>query len=170
MYCDECGYLGEIRAEPSDSPLLAIFNLKAQIYNMSKLVKEGYEILDVDYMKIPRKAIHIFQRAYGKGIAKDRCMYQSVKPKSVQTAGLHVHFSDTQDITDNEDRHIAYVQRNQMDMPRIIRTFDEAFATEIKEAKRQKGLYELKTHGFEYRSLPASADLFKVLDVLRKLN
>lgn len=41
------------------------------------------------------------------------------------------------------------------------------FALQIKETKRIPGCYELKTHGFEYRSLPASVSVVEVAKVIQ---
>lgn len=52
----------------------------------------------------------------------------------------------------------------------IFKKLDEAFAEEIKEAKRLPGFYEIKSDGrIEYRSLPSNVSLFKVIDVINSI-
>jgi hypothetical protein len=55
------------------------------------------------------------------------------------------------------------------DFVKIVRSLDKIFEKEIKDAKRIPGFYEMKSHGFEYRSLPCSIDLDKVVDALKKV-
>lgn len=55
-----------------------------------------------------------------------------------------------------------------INIPKIIFYLDAEFAREIKEAKRATGLYQMKSYGFEYRSLPATIDILEVADFLEK--
>jgi len=70
------------------------------------------------------------------------------------TAGIHVHFS-SRDSETGEVLELPYKS--------IVKQMDEVFEKEISESKRIKGEYEFKKHGFEYRSLPCNADIYKVL-------
>lgn len=71
-----------------------------------------------------------------------------------EPAGFHVHFG-------------AYCP---IDMPLIIKAFDERFKKEILAAQRTLGAYRMKPHGFEYRSLPATIDSIAVTQLLIDLN
>jgi hypothetical protein len=78
------------------------------------------------------------------------------------TAGLHIHFS----------RHNEGGKRVQLPFVEIIKAFDERFKNIITLAGRNLGEFEIKQHGFEYRSLPADITLsipiefaFKILSI-----
>ncbi len=70
------------------------------------------------------------------------------------TAGIHVHFS-------RRDKKTGKLLM--LPYEGITLEMDKVFENEIIESDRIKGEYELKPHGFEYRSLPANADILKVL-------
>jgi hypothetical protein len=74
------------------------------------------------------------------------------------TAGMHVHFSKR----DQSGRVIPFETEQ---VYRIVKTMDEAFQKEITAADRIAGEYEIKRHGFEYRSAPCNADVYKTLKV-----
>lgn len=79
------------------------------------------------------------------------------------TAGIHIHFS-------SRDARTGEVI--ELPIEDIVRRMDHYFKYDIHNAGRNLGEYELKDHGFEYRSLPANTDIFRVLKtafkVLRK--
>lgn len=68
------------------------------------------------------------------------------------TAGIHVHFS----------RHLDG-KRVQLPIEKIVKRMDRMFEMEIKASGRIFGEYEIKTHGFEYRSLPTDTSIDKVI-------
>jgi len=70
------------------------------------------------------------------------------------TAGIHVHFSS---------RNAETGEVIQLPIENIVGQMDEIFKKEIKLSKRNKGEYEEKIHGFEYRSLPCDTDIYKIL-------
>jgi hypothetical protein len=70
------------------------------------------------------------------------------------TAGIHVHFSS---------RNAETGEIIQLPIESIVGQMDEIFKKEIKLSKRNKGEYEEKVHGFEYRSLPCDTDIYKIL-------
>lgn len=85
------------------------------------------------------------------------------------TAGLHVHFSD--EITYRVKNFAEPGYHDQavfgpLNIPRIVYLLDTAFKDVIADAGRQSGLYEMKPHGFEYRSLPTTVDLDRLVTVL----
>lgn len=67
----------------------------------------------------------------------------------IGTAGLHVHFS----------RHDEEGRRMQLPIPDIVYAMDAFFGKTIAKANRVCGEFEIKPHGFEYRSLPATVDI-----------
>lgn len=70
----------------------------------------------------------------------------------IGTAGLHVHFS----------RHDTQGRRVQLPILSIVRAMDDHFNQTISRACRICGEFEIKPHGFEYRSLPATVDVNEV--------
>lgn len=68
------------------------------------------------------------------------------------TAGVHVHFS----------RHDEG-QRVQLPIHRIVYAMDAFFNKTIAKANRICGEFEIKPHGFEYRSLPATVNVQDVV-------
>jgi len=154
--CDECGYLAEIRGEPKDNIISAIFSLREKEFRLKRKIKENIILSDSPYANIPKKLMFKFRRTYGKGAAHDECMYKDIKEKSFQTAGLHIHFSNRYERTlhCNCGLTSTYQYSEQLNVPRIIKALDKFFIKQIKEAKRQIGIYEMKPWGFEYRSLP----------------
>lgn len=56
-----------------------------------------------------------------------------------------------------------------LNIPRIVQQMDAAFEAEIKASNRKPGFYEMKHYGFEYRSLPATINIMKVVKVLKSL-
>ena len=118
-------------------------------------------------MRVPQRLLWEALREHGKPSypqGRGNIYGMDYKPSCRDSrAALHIHFSDT--YTDAKgDKHCRI-----MDMPKIIQKLDGAFKKEIKEAKRLPGFYEMKPHGFEYRSLPCSVDLDEVVKVLKEL-
>jgi len=166
--CDDCGYLAEIRGEPCPDIISAIYSLKEKVFRMKKDMDNQYKLSFEPFLKVPEEFLHEAQRKYGKGRAQDECMYGKIKPKKVQTAGLHIHFSDIEENVYRSKRgeEFTYITTNQLNMPRLIHRLDVAFKDEIKATHRQPGLYEMKEWGFEYRSLPNNIKLEKLIPVL----
>lgn len=188
--CDECGFLAETRGEPNSDIDKAVLSIIEKEQKLKRQLDKDIELLEIPFIKLPEETMHNFRRTYGKGQSKDRGMYQDIKPKKHQTAGLHIHFSNFDKVVTSfivkktmlfvdkklihspeieEEKREEVIQIHQLDIPFIIRFLDEHFSTEIKETKRQKGMYELKSHGFEYRSLPNNIDLEKLTSVLFEL-
>jgi hypothetical protein len=79
------------------------------------------------------------------------------------TAGLHVHFSNPRKV---DGRVGQTVVSEHFDFVQIIRDLDKEFKDWIEAAERVPGMYELKPHGIEYRSLPATIDPLLVASFL----
>lgn len=183
---DECGYLLEARSTPDMSPLTAVYLLRASVERLRRdAQQDGYDIQPkLDTVTLPRDLVRTALRTNGKRVSRTQGnMYGHEYPlngPALTRAGLHVHFSNQDDVWGisksqwDEKRSAArpyQMQRNlPLDMPKIIRTLDVEFAREIKAAKRLPGAYELKHHGFEYRSLPQSVDLDRLVLVLEQID
>jgi len=61
---------------------------------------------------------------------------------------------------------IEYVVNKFIDVPKVLMVLDKEFKDEIAKAKRLPSAYEVKKHGFEYRSLPNNVAIDKLLYVL----
>lgn len=61
--------------------------------------------------------------------------------------------------TDNDGKFFP-ARFGLLDVPRIVRAFDDVFKHEIKDSKRQPGEYCIKDNRLEYRSLPNSVFSF----------
>ena len=70
------------------------------------------------------------------------------------TSGMHIHFS-------SRDSNTGEVIN--LPIEKIVKRMDESFKDIICTADRNYGEYELKSHGFEYRSLPCNVDVYRVL-------
>lgn len=183
---DGCGYLAETRSEPHSDPFSAAHLLlaaddKAHViatHAKMKLVLAANRKLDTAFLrevkrmgfgakgKMMADRYRLRGNLYGHDFLNDDL--------NISHAGLHVHFSDQAEMTtyDTYQRDPArrvqktlYI-RTQLDIPKIVRLLDKAFADEIKRAGRLPGFYEIKGHGFEYRSLPATVDVLRVARVL----
>jgi hypothetical protein len=173
---DEGGLLAEARSEPHREPGKALALFKWEISELEKMAEDkGLFLHRWAFRKVPQKFFDSVIRRYGKGpVPRERgSMYghEYLGGKPIFRAGLHVHFSDSSTVTleNGFDRIVPHP----VDMPRIIRSLDEAFSYEIKKSGRLPGLYEMKfrTHGgFEYRSLPTNVDFVKLERVLRGLH
>jgi len=170
---DGCGYLAEARGEPKESIVSAVFSLKEAEFKLTRIAqKKGVSLQEIPYKTLPKAFTYACAREFGKGIAKDACMYGAVKQNKIATAGLHIHFSSTSDSNERckcgEWIHTRSCKT--MDMPRIIKALDKRFYIDIKWAKRQLGLYEMKPYGFEYRSLPNNIPLTELSDFIEDFN
>lgn len=186
---DECGYLAEVRAEPHKDPLTAAYLMlaeedrlqyKARNFTVGQciLVKNGATRQLSDEFKrqaLRQRGKQEYPQGRGNIYGKD----YSPKDK-LSRAGLHVHFSNSEEVRWTSEgvackecghRHKSEFSRTvpqQQDIAKIVRTLDEAFKEQIKAAKRIPGFYELKPHGFEYRSLPADVNPVLVARVIEK--
>lgn len=186
---DECGFLAEVRGEPHSDPLTAAYlflaeedrtRMKASNFVAGKCILSTENPTRQLTPEFKREAL----RRFGKGAyphERGNLWGKDYSPRDkMSRAGLHVHFSDTKVIEHKRPidcRHcgkrinetLDYKEEipQQQDMVKIIQTLDRAFASQIKEAKRIPGCYELKTHGFEYRSLPASVSVVEVAKVIQ---
>lgn len=166
-YADSCGYLLEARGEPHYDPNKARWLLHATICELKNAaLKYGLRLMNEDSVDLPRKYILSVLRKFGKGVSKSSFMYGRGYASSRPRAGLHIHFSN-QITVDGRNGPVTISQ--QMDIPRIIATMDGIFHDEIKKARRIPGEYEMKTHGFEYRSLPATVRLENVVSALEEI-
>lgn len=172
---DEMGFLIELRSEHSYNPIHVInsienlldianrrahkMNLETKLVDFIKISPEFKEYVSSKYrhsmMPDHTKNLYGFKESHHTGIHDLRA-----------TAGLHVHFSSR-----NIDE--SGCTMNVLPVEKIVKEMDDMFLSEIKEVDRILGEYEMKEHGFEYRSLPATSKINKVcfvsIDILNKV-
>lgn len=164
---DDFGFLIEERTRPHDNPEMIIQDLdklheaiiyQAKLFNLRIVLQDEMSMGNYN-----SKLINMLSEKYGYGILEDlTANINSGVTKSHATgiidnhltAGLHVHFS----------RKTSDGKRVQLPMFKIVSEMDKIFFDEIKESKRMHGEFEVKPYGFEWRSLPATADIKKVLN------
>jgi hypothetical protein len=173
---DSCGYLVECRAEPHAKPLDAMYLMKAELERITaKATEEGYELELAATADIPREFLRQALRRHGKSQAHSFFAYGGAYRNTKPRAGLHLHFGTTTKVKaiggsgENEYEYEKSITQI-ANIPRVLWILDMAFKDEIIAAKRVRGEYEIKEHGFEYRSLPANIDLNKVVTVLNQIN
>lgn len=162
---DECGYLAEVRGEPHCDPYLASALFKAEEARVRKMADKAGVILyrSEATFRLPARLLWQAMREHGKpsypqGRGNIYGKDYSIHNKQ-QRAALHVHFSN--EIVTDKVTHSGMI-----DMVKYIQALDKAFAGPIKEANRLPGFYEMKPHGFEYRSLPCTVGTDEVAEVI----
>lgn len=164
---DDFGFLVELRSRPHQTPEPIMDDMKNLQAGFSELAKNfGLRLEIKDSMPIDKWLINYldyWRTKYNYYNLKD--LTENITPGSTRThatgfsdsaeiltAGIHVHFSRKLD-----------GKRVQLPIQEIVKTMDEKFKDEISKANRISGEYEIKPYGFEYRSLPASCSLHKVV-------
>jgi hypothetical protein len=162
---DDFGFLIELRSLPHEAPKLVLADLQNLMDGFSNLAcLFGLKLELKESMPIDRSLIYELRIKYNYFNLKD--LTENINSGTIKThatgisdnaelltAGLHVHFSRKLD-----DKRV------QLPIHNIVDAMDLKFKNEIAKAKRISGEYEIKPYGFEYRSLPVSVDLSKVLD------
>lgn len=168
---DESGLLAEARGLACDNIIDAVFSLKADIFRLEQIAKKlGVDLIDAAIGTVPKSVKIKASRIFPKGLTKHQNMYGfEAHRNSVHenTAGIHISFTRPQKVLGKE----GYIEYFAMfDYIQIFRRLDLAFKEEIRDAKRNPGFYELKPDGrIEYRSLPSTVNLNKVIEVLKDI-
>jgi len=176
---DSCGYLAEFRSAVHTDLLELKYNfLKVVEETTARAKVDGFDLIVSNEINLPSSDQRAWLRTTGKtpfDYSMRGNLYGKLwEPRNRATAGMHVHFSNTSTYVHTSTTaacgHSTTSTRSYhgvLNIPKIIQTFDKAFAEEIKGARRLKGEYEMKPYGFEYRSLPANINLDKVIEVLK---
>ena len=171
---DDNPLLGEIRTAPDSNAYIVIGEVLGRIKEIQTSIATMEYVMKIVPSKVlTPEAYEAMLRdwQYLKTSMHRKNLYGKVWASSPMTvnAGLHVHFSDQSGeyfSKDNITKNPIYAQ---LDIPSMVRYMDKLFAKEITAAKRTIGEYELKAHGFEYRSLPNNVDLWKLAEALKKI-
>jgi len=166
---DDYGFLIEIRTLPHMDPesvysdwkkLYDSFKYQAKKFNLRIVIKNemptDYDLLHFlklkyNYTNLPDLTENIHTGTvltHATGIFGSRL-----------TAGTHVHFS----------RKRYDGRRVQLPIREIVKKMDEHFSKYISNSNRIFGEYEIKSYGFEYRSLPAEVPLKHVIKYAFKI-
>jgi hypothetical protein len=169
---DGCGYLIEARGLPYDNIYEAVYSLNAEIHRIEDLLPSNVMLLDSPVEKLSKEFLFKISRKYVKGLTKYQNIYGYSNHRiknNERTAGVHISFTDTKSYYGKDNQKFTYNQN--FDWLSIFKALDSYFSDEIKDAKRNKGFYELKEDGrIEYRSLPADIDLNKVIRAINLIN
>lgn len=172
---DDCGWLAEARGQAFYSPREAVFSLFADINRLETTAdKLGVLLVKEPFLEVPRDVVLACRRAHAKGVLRYQNLYGYAEHKrpNRKTAGVHISFTQPREIRYPPVRGAPQIEVVNLifDYVQIFRKLDAAFASEIKEAQRRPGFYELKCDGrIEYRSLPNNVNLLKVLSVLEDI-
>jgi len=168
---DEFGFLVEIRTDPHTTCETLLKDFQARFSELEeKAHKLGMHLeslhrrtLNSEFIKcLANKYCHstlldttanIYagtSKSHATGLDSDCC----------GTAGLHIHFS----------RYTRNGKRIQLPIVKIVKAMDRHFERTISLARRNLGEFEIKPHGFEYRSLPSDITLmFAVKEAFKLL-
>jgi hypothetical protein len=169
---DEFGFLVELRTRPhtnSKDLLKEYAELHSALVVYAEKLK--LDLVVVHKMPIDKTFINYLSKKYSYDSLLDTTAniypytaksHATGLDKGYGTAGLHIHFS----------RHWEDGRRVQLPFVEIIKALDNKFKDIILLAERNLGEFEIKVHGFEYRSLPADITLaipvefaFKILKI-----
>ncbi len=168
---DECGWLAEARGKPKSDPIEAAFSCLADIHRLKTLVTEKkLRLSSVSYAELTPELMRQARRTHGKrNYPEGRGNIHNLDfapDDELARAGLHIHFSDYYERKD--DKGVVHQDHCPINMPKIIQAFDKEFEADIYEAKRLPGFYEMKSWGFEYRSLPNTINLVRVAEFIQR--
>ena len=166
-------YLLEIRGKQAGTALEAKYNmLHLQEFEQQRLRKAGYDIdFDTNAIVLDRAERAELRRQEIKSPMQQYRIGGGIRlPRAgVVTAGLHVHFDNGFERSRCCSRVSRSIEASPVNIPRIVYVLDKAFWNEILKAGRQPGLYEMKPYGFEYRSLPTTVDIDRLVKVLNMI-
>ena len=175
---DEFEFLVELRSLPSDRFYPVYTSLKHEELQYSlRANKFDMELNDEPNKTVTKKFVDDLWNKYNLHRFNDKDFTKNIynddnpshhfgvlstdkEDNKRLTAGIHVHFSSR----DSKTGEVIYLPEEE-----IIRKMDHNFKHEIHNAGRNLGEYEMKTHGFEYRSLPSNIDIYKVLKIAFKI-
>jgi hypothetical protein len=168
---DEFGFLVEIRTEPQTTPEALLKDFQTRFIELEeKAYKLNMHFENLHKRIVDEKFINRLSIKYHYNTLLDLTanIYEGTSGSHATgldsgygTAGLHIHFS----------RYTIDGKRVQLSIVKIVKAMDKRFERIIFLAGRNLGEFEIKVHGFEYRSLPADITLslpiryaFKILE------
>jgi len=170
--------VGELRTGVFNSIGKCVFDLKRLIYQERLwLGKRGYVMhiipemtVNDDFIRNLRQDRHYTDKKEYTDILSiyGEAKY-NVLPVNKFKASLQINVSKDTVVRVTEDKE--FIRGGSMfDYVGLISKLDNAFKDEIKASKRTKGIYAIKrgevSDRIEYRSLPNTVDLYKIIEVL----
>jgi len=161
---DEYGFLIEIRTHPHSTvkDLLEEFNC-LWLSHKARAEALGLRLVIQPRRFLGKNLINCLKQKYGWDVLPDLTanVYSGIRKSHATgvdveygTAALHVHFSS----------HDKKGRRVQLPIREIVFAMDARFNEVVAKAKRIHGEFEIKVHGFEYRSLPATVNIKEVVE------
>ena len=167
---DGSGVLVEARGEPRGDITEAVFSLLAEVERLKSSTTLTLD--DSPVVTVRKDQKFAVRREYSKEVNSYQNLYGYEYHKTRQnqhTAGVHISF--TNPTTIHMENSGTRTVNGMFDFVQLFRHLDSEFNSEIKDAKRRPGFYEIKPDGrVEYRSLPANVDLMKVINVIENFS
>jgi len=162
---DEMGFLVELRSVPSTQASTIYMSLlqekahqqtRARRFDLS-LDEQHTVLYDSKWVNSIAKKYKVYdfedftQNIYSTSKSHHLGIFDAGEQKKL-TAGMHVHFSCR--------KHDGNILK--LPIEEIVKEMDKRFEAEVKDSQRILGEWEPKDHGFEYRSLPNTANSYIV--------
>ncbi len=179
--------VGELRTDVFPSLIDAYFDLQKKFYIESEaLLKKGMAISLTPEIKVTSEFLiglrkdRDYTSRKENDVLEELSVYDEevvgkILDRDVFKASLQINLSDNETITQSyRDKDDKYQELKKevsgvFDFSKIIKKFDKAFEDDIKSTDRVKGVYAIKQgikgKRIEYRSLPNSIDLLKLLKI-----
>lgn len=186
--------IGELRTKIHDSIVDCIFELKKLIYLERSLLKlKNFSIHDQHFIKVSDEFLKKLRKDKTYVNTKELEVLEELSissgktgkmlPRGTYKASLQINFSENKvfnffeyEKVIVEDKYkyaksiTAKMHSEVFDYVSILKKLDKAFAEEIKSTQRVSGVYAIKSgelgNRVEYRSLPNTISLDKLLEVL----
>lgn len=157
---DDCGWLAEYRGLPCHTMREAVGSVLAEEQRVRELLQvKRLTPSGNDWLKLPRKLKLEARRHHTKGLLRYENLYD-IAPTTKDTAGVHLSFTNP---TTHHHEKERYTYNLLWDFVKLFKALDQRYKSQIKQAQRKPGFYEIKSdQRIEYRSLPASIDLWEV--------
>lgn len=165
---DESGFLVESRGKPFENITDAVYSLMGETHKIIRKLPVGFSLDISPFAAINKAQKFAVRREFSKGTNNYQNLYGYEYHKTSQnehTAGIHISFTREESVyIPNSTPRVVNAM---FDFVQLFRYLDKQFSSEIKDAKRRPGFYEIKSDGrIEYRSLPSNTSLDKIIEVI----
>lgn len=177
-YVDGSGVQLEVRGTPNEDIYEAYYSVIAQLEKLKLRLPKGIKpAVGVDWFPKNEQAVREQRKALRiKAGDKDIAYYNingspdelATREKTIAnfSAGLHLHISKISHYIARDGGKMSYTPL--FDFISLFHRIEKEFETDMLEAERVLGFYEMKPWGVEYRSLPSS--LFFNKSFIRRLS
>ena len=188
--------IGELRTSVHDNIVDCVFELKKLIFlEQDNLDAQGFIMSSMSEAKVDDKFLkeirsdEYYINRKQLEVLKELSIYNNGKtgkilPRGCYKSSLQINFSKNPSFSYTKYEKITIEDKSRIDTKRMdehysalfdyiapIIALDKAFATEITDSKRIKGVYAIKNGDkgdrIEYRSLPSTVELNKIISVLK---